>query len=64
VLEEANSTEFGLSASVWTNDLQKALHATRKLEAGTNQPSSFDITIYSRRFIYLFIVSFFQVWCR
>lgn len=37
VIEEANSTEYGLSASVWTNDLSKALIATRKLEAGVVQ---------------------------
>ncbi|EQB17039.1 aldehyde dehydrogenase family protein [Novosphingobium lindaniclasticum] len=34
VLEAANDTDFGLAASVWTNDLAKALDATRRLDAG------------------------------
>lgn len=30
----ANETEYGLAASVWTNDLKKALGAMQRLEAG------------------------------
>lgn len=30
----ANDSEFGLSASIWTNDLTHALRATRDIEAG------------------------------
>lgn len=34
VIAQANDTEFGLAATVWTNDLQKALDAVHRLEAG------------------------------
>ncbi|WP_041794269.1 aldehyde dehydrogenase family protein [Pararhodospirillum photometricum] len=34
VIEAANDSPFGLAATVWTNNLQKALEATRRLEAG------------------------------
>jgi acyl-CoA reductase-like NAD-dependent aldehyde dehydrogenase len=34
VLAEANNSEFGLAATVWTNDFKKAMDATRRLEAG------------------------------
>ena len=34
-LEIANGTEFGLSAGVWTKDIDTAMFMTRKLEAGT-----------------------------
>jgi acyl-CoA reductase-like NAD-dependent aldehyde dehydrogenase len=37
VLREANDSNFGLSASVWTNDLRKALQAVKYLEAGIVQ---------------------------
>lgn len=30
----ANDSEFGLSASIWTSDITKALRATRQVEAG------------------------------
>ena len=30
----ANEVDYGLTASVWTNDLAAAMHASRKLEAG------------------------------
>ena len=36
-LRQANDTEYGLAASVWTNDMKKALDATRRLEAGLVQ---------------------------
>ncbi len=34
-LELANGTEYGLSASVWTKDIDRALRLSRRLEAGT-----------------------------
>lgn len=34
VLAAANDTEYGLAATVWTNDLKAALSFTEKLEAG------------------------------
>lgn len=37
VIRQANDTDFGLSASLWTNDMQKALDATHRLEAGIVQ---------------------------
>jgi aldehyde dehydrogenase (NAD+) len=33
-IEVANSTEYGLSMSIYTNDLQKAFHAMRELQSG------------------------------
>jgi betaine-aldehyde dehydrogenase len=34
VIEMANSVEYGLTASVWTNDLDLAMTAARRLQAG------------------------------
>jgi betaine-aldehyde dehydrogenase len=34
VLRSANDSDFGLAATVWTNDLAKALDATKRLNAG------------------------------
>ena len=34
VIAAANDSDFGLAATVWTNDLSKALDATRRLNAG------------------------------
>ena len=34
VIAAANNSEYGLAATVWTNDLRKALDATHRLEAG------------------------------
>lgn len=34
VIEAANDSPYGLAATVWTNDLRKALDATQRLEAG------------------------------
>jgi aminobutyraldehyde dehydrogenase len=35
VIATANDTDYGLSASVWTRDLARALHVSSRLEAGT-----------------------------
>lgn len=37
VLEEANNSSYGLTASIWTNDLNKALRAVNEIEAGLVQ---------------------------
>lgn len=37
VLEEANNSSYGLTASIWTQDLNKALRATNEIEAGLVQ---------------------------
>ena len=34
-IEQANATQYGLSASVWTRDLDRAHHVAEKLQAGT-----------------------------
>lgn len=34
VIEAANDTDYGLAATVWTNDLKQALNATKRLQAG------------------------------
>ncbi|MSO76448.1 MAG: aldehyde dehydrogenase family protein [Alphaproteobacteria bacterium] len=37
VIEQANDSDFGLAASIWTRNLQVALDATKRLEAGLVQ---------------------------
>ena len=37
VIAQANDTEYGLAATIWTNDLKKAMDATQRLEAGLVQ---------------------------
>jgi len=34
VIRRANSTDYGLGASVWSNDLERASRIARKLQAG------------------------------
>jgi acyl-CoA reductase-like NAD-dependent aldehyde dehydrogenase len=34
VIDEANDSEYGLGATIWTRDLKTAMDATRRLEAG------------------------------
>jgi acyl-CoA reductase-like NAD-dependent aldehyde dehydrogenase len=37
VIAQANDTEFGLAASIWTNDLKLAMDAVHRIEAGICQ---------------------------
>ena len=48
VLAAANDSDYGLAATVWTNDLKAALTFTEKLEAGFVQVN--QILSYSRVF--------------
>ncbi|MFD1252479.1 Phenylacetaldehyde dehydrogenase [Devosia equisanguinis] len=44
----ANGSEFGLGASIWTNDLGRVHHMTRKLEAGSiwvNVHNALDVAL-------------------
>lgn len=36
-IRQANDTEFGLAATIWTRDVSKALQATKRLQAGVVQ---------------------------
>ena len=47
-IRQANSTQYGLQAAVWTRDLTKAIQTARALRAGTvhvNQYDSDDMTV-------------------
>lgn len=35
MIDQANDTDYGLSAAIWTNDINKALNTTRRLRAGS-----------------------------
>ena len=43
-IARANSTEFGLSAGVFTNDLNRAHRVIARLEAGTCWINHFNVT--------------------
>ncbi|MDR7127407.1 aldehyde dehydrogenase family protein [Pseudotabrizicola sp. 4114] len=48
VIALANDTEYGLGASVWTNDLGRVHHMTRQLEAGSiwvNVHNALDVAL-------------------
>jgi acyl-CoA reductase-like NAD-dependent aldehyde dehydrogenase len=36
-IEQANDSDFGLAATIWTRDLKTALDATQRLQAGLVQ---------------------------
>jgi phenylacetaldehyde dehydrogenase len=42
-IQLANDNEFGLAASVWTQDISRAMRATRALEAGTVWVNAHDL---------------------
>jgi 4-guanidinobutyraldehyde dehydrogenase/NAD-dependent aldehyde dehydrogenase len=47
-IRQANATQYGLHAAVWTSDLSKAIKTSRALKAGTvhvNQYDNDDITV-------------------
>ena len=47
-VRQANSTQYGLQAAVWTSDMSKAIRTARALRAGTvhvNQYDNDDITV-------------------
>ncbi|UGQ45854.1 aldehyde dehydrogenase [Massilia endophytica] len=47
-VKQANATQYGLHAAVWTSDLSKAIRTSRALRAGTvhvNQYDNDDITV-------------------
>ena len=41
-LQIANKSEYGLAASVWTDDLSRALRVSKKLNAGTVSVNTVD----------------------
>ena len=44
----ANSTDYGLSASLWTKDVRRALRLSRRIRAGTvkiNSPLGVDAAV-------------------
>jgi len=43
MIRQANDTEFGLAAYVWTNNLAKGLQAVRKIKAGIVQINQNDV---------------------
>lgn len=43
VIEQANATEYGLAAGVWTKDISKALQTVKKLNAGFVQVNQYMV---------------------
>ena len=46
----ANDVQFGLAAGVWTRSLQRALHVTEKIKAGTVWVNNYRATSYTSPF--------------
>jgi acyl-CoA reductase-like NAD-dependent aldehyde dehydrogenase len=49
-LRIANDTEYGLSGSIWTNDLDRAMRVSRGVEAGNLSVNSHSSVRYSTPF--------------
>jgi acyl-CoA reductase-like NAD-dependent aldehyde dehydrogenase len=45
VIEEANDTEFGLAATLWTRDLHRAIDFSKRIEAGLVQVNQYGMPI-------------------
>ncbi len=46
----ANDTEYGLSGSIWTNDLDRALRVSRRIQAGNLSVNSHSSVRYAAPF--------------
>jgi acyl-CoA reductase-like NAD-dependent aldehyde dehydrogenase len=49
VVSRANNTSFGLCASVWSGNVERALQVARQMEAGTVFVNAHGVTSVNRR---------------